>query len=285
MVAKRTKQLGRRVRVAGRGDVNRDRELAGFRPGGRRGLAGPRATGAGAGAADADGATRKPELDAEPDVTREPETEANAISDVHDATAPADEPDTAPEAATASAGPGRVRRAVTALRPRSTRALVVIIVLSALLGGGLAYWFHSEAEALRSAAGAQNEAVIDPVRTNEVATQISGKLEKLWSYDYAQLDKQEGDVRDAATPSFLDDYKQQFQRIKELAPDQQAIVDAKVVDIAVSRLDGNRADLVAFLNQVATTGTSKDTTRAAARPRVSAERVDGQWLVSGVTPF
>ncbi len=193
------------------------------------------------------------------------------------------------ETATADSGvsdaPGRIRRTLTALRLRGTRGLVAVIVLSAILGGGLAYWFHTEAQHLRSAPGAGNEAVVDPVRTNEVATQISDKLVKLWSYDYAQLDKQQDEVRNAATSSFLEDYAQQFQRIKELAPAQQAVVDAKVVDLAVSRLHGDRAELVVFLNQVAAKGDSQDTTRAAARLWVSAELVDGQWLVSAVTPF
>lgn len=269
MVAKRTKPIGRRIRVAGRDSVGGDRE----RTGRTRGLGVPGSRGP---------ATERRAEDPTSHPVTEPDTDAAAEPAEPDAEA-APEAETDAEAepeAEAEAEPA-ARRVPAGLR---TRTLVLIVVLSAVLGIGLTYWFHSESAALRSAA-AGNEAVVNPTRTNEVATQISGKLEKLWSYDYRRLDQQQSEVRGVATKSFLDQYAQQFQRIKELAPAQQAVVQARVVDIAVQRLAGDKAELIVFLNQVAAKGTSQDVTRAAARLHVSATLVDGGWRVSGVTPF
>jgi len=275
VVAKRTKPIGRRIRVAGRGSVGGDRE----RTGRTRGLGVPGSRGP--------AKERRAEESMSHPVT-EPDTETAAEPAAEEQAPEADSAETSdvtPEAesepeAEADDEPA-ARRVSAGLR---TRTFVLIVVLSAVLGTGLTYWFHSESEALRSAA-AGNEAVVNPTRTNEVATQISGKLEKLWSYDYRRLDQQQSEVRGVATKSFLDQYAQQFQRIKELAPAQQAVVQASVVDIAVQRLAGDKAELIVFLNQVAAKGASQDVTRAAARLHVSATHVDGGWRVSGVTPF
>lgn len=290
MVAKRTKPIGRRIRVAGRGSVGGDRE----RTGRTRGLASPGSRGpaterrAGESTShpvtepDADAAADPAEPDAEEQAPEKPEADSAETGDETPQAEGGDTDEAEPEAETDETDDEpAARRVLAGLR---TRTLVLIVVLSAVLGIGLTYWFHSESEALRSAA-AGNEAVVNPTRTNEVATQISGKLEKLWSYDYRRLDQQQSEVRGVATKSFLDQYAQQFQRIKQLAPAQQAVVQARVVDIAVQRLAGDNAELIVFLNQAAAKGASQDVTRAAARLHVSATLVDGSWRVSGVTPF
>lgn len=281
MVAKRTKPIGRRIRVAGRDSVGGDRERTGRTRGlgvpGSRGPATERRaedpTSHPVTEPDTDAAAEPAEPDAEEQAPETPEADTAETAD--------ETPDAEAETEAETDDEPAARRVQAGLR---TRTLVLIVVLSAVLGIGLTYWFHSESAALRSAA-VSNEAVVNPTRTNEVATQISGKLEKLWSYDYRRLDQQQSEVRGVATKSFLDQYAQQFQRIKELAPAQQAVVQARVVDIAVQRLAGDKAELIVFLNQVAAKGTSQDVTRAAARLHVSATLVDGGWRVSGVTPF
>lgn len=273
MVAKRTKPTARRIQVAGRSRVGGDRE----RTGRTRGLGVPGSRGP-ATERRAEEPTSHPVTEPDTETADEPAADEPAAEE-QAPEADSAETDAEPEAE-ADDEPA-ARRVLAGLR---TRTLVLIVVLSAVLGTGLTYWFHSESAGLRSAA-AGNEAVVNPTRTNEVATQISGKLEKLWSYDYRRLDQQQSEVRGVATKSFLDQYAQQFQRIKELAPAQQAVVQASVVDIAVKRLAGDNTELIVFLNQVAAKGASQDVTRAAARLHVSATLVDGGWRVSGVTPF
>ncbi|MGH3567469.1 MAG: hypothetical protein ACRDRH_15825 [Pseudonocardia sp.] len=177
-----------------------------------------------------------------------------------------------------AAGPSRgsVLRAALATRSvlLSTGALVVFLVLAVL--------FAVLDHAARSTPAARNTALTDVAATAEVAGQLGDALETVYSFDFARLDENERAARAVLTPNFAAEFDQLFAQVRELAPQQQAVVSATVTLAAVQTIDGDRAVLVAFMDQQATRVSDAEQLTAAGRLTVTGERVDGRWKISTV---
>jgi hypothetical protein len=72
---------------------------------------------------------------------------------------------------------------------------------------------------------------------------------------------------------------QQFAKIRQLAPPQQAVVAASVPAIAVKSLGGDRAIVLVFLDQQAHQGGEGKPLLATGRLSITAQRVDGRWKI------
>lgn len=177
-----------------------------------------------------------------------------------------------------AAGPSRspVLRAAPSTRSvlLRTGALVVFLILAVLF----AVLDHS----VRSTPAAQNTALTDVAATAEVAGQLGDALETVYSFDFARLDENERAARAVLTPNFAAEFDQLFAQVRELAPQQQAVVSATVTLAAVQTIDGDRAVLVAFMDQQATRVSDAEQLTAAGRLTVTGERVDGRWKISTV---
>jgi Mce-associated membrane protein len=180
-----------------------------------------------------------------------------------------DVPDGEPTAVT---GPGLVARLRTV--PVLAAALVVLIALAAFFGIATA--------SLRGTPAAANSALTDLAATSEVSTQLGDALEVLYSYDFARLDENERAARDVITEGFTPEFERLFAQVRELAPQQQAVVSAVVSVSAVQAIEGDRAVLVAFMDQQATTAASAEQVAAAGRLTVTGELVDGRWKIAAV---
>ena len=55
----------------------------------------------------------------------------------------------------------------------------------------------------------------------------------MYSYDFTRLDENERAARDVITPAFAAQFDQLFAQVRELAPQQQAVVSATVALSAV----------------------------------------------------
>lgn len=176
----------------------------------------------------------------------------------------------------------RGARATDRLPRPGTTGFVVVLLVAALLGAGFAAFATQRAADVRDRLPA-NAAVVQKGATGRAAAEVAAALEQVWAYDYRDLDTSAAALDAATTRRFRDAYADTRARIVELAPPAKAVVTAKVVDIAVQRLRGDRAVLIAFLDQSAT----KDggTAAAGARLRVEAVRVDGRWRVDAIEPF
>lgn len=177
-----------------------------------------------------------------------------------------------------AAGPSRspVLRAAPSTRSvlLLTGALVVFLALAVLF----AVLDHSA----RSTPAAQNTALTDVAATAEVAGQLGDALETVYSFDFARLDENERAARAVITPGFAAEFDQLFAQVRELAPQQQAVVSATVTMAAVQTIEGDRAVLVAFMDQQATRVANDEQLTAAGRLTVTGERVDGRWEISKV---
>ena len=209
-----------------------------------------------------------------------------------------DTPDAAPdEAATAAADPvttaaeSPIKRrpsGVRALRRRSHRrvptpalagALVVLVWLA-----GFAAVQNAD---VRATPSAQNTALVDIGTTAQVSQQVTAALKTVYSFDYTRLDQNEAAARAVITPGFAGQFDQLFRQVRELAPQQQAVVTATVNLVGVESINGDRATLLVFLDQQATraqAGAGPQQLAAAGRLTVTAQRVDGTWKIAAVDP-
>lgn len=188
-----------------------------------------------------------------------------------------DEPEaTEPAETTEPASSGRGRTLLARLRtvPVLAAALVVLVALAVFFGIATA--------SLRGTPAAANTALTDLAATSEVSTQLGDALETLYSYDSSRLDENERAARGVITDAFTPEFDRLFAQVRELAPQQEAVVSAVVNVSAVQRIDGDTAVLVAFMDQQATTAASTEQVAAAGRLTVTGERVDGRWRIAAV---
>jgi len=162
-------------------------------------------------------------------------------------------------------------------------ALVGALVL--LLG--LAVFFAVENAQVRGTPSAQNTALVDIGTTAEVSQQVTAALKTVYSFDYTRLDQNEAAARAVITPGFAGQFDQLFRQVRELAPQQQAVVTATVNLVGVQAIDGDTATLLVFLDQLATraqAGAGPQQLAAAGRLTMTAQRVDGTWKIAAVDP-
>lgn len=166
-----------------------------------------------------------------------------------------------------------------------TVAALVIGVLVLAVAVWFGALFYNELDRLTGSAAASNTALVDVGTTAQVSGQVRDAVEHIYSYDYTRLDDNERAARAVITGPFVEDFGMQFARVRELAPQQQAVVVATVADLAVKGLDGDRAIVVVFIDQQASRGTQARPLMVAGRLTVTAERVEGSWKIADVQPF
>jgi Mce-associated membrane protein len=167
------------------------------------------------------------------------------------------------------------------LRGRPVVALGVALALAVVLAAGSAVADHL----VRSTPSAQNSALVDVGTTADVAGQLNSALETVYSYDFTQLDENERLAREVITPEFAARFELLFGQVRVLAPEQQAVVSATVTSSAVQSITGDRAVLVAFLDQQATranAGAQPQQVNAAGRLTVIGVRVGDTWKIADV---
>lgn len=164
-------------------------------------------------------------------------------------------------------------------------ATLVALVAAVVMALGLAAWFRGEANQLAGSAAASNEALVNAGVTAQVSSQVRDAVQRVFSYDYARLDDDERAASEVITGQYVQSFHQQFARIRELAPSQQAVVVATVPALAVKSLDGDRAIVVVFLDQQAHQGGQAKPLLASGRLSVTAQLVDGKWKISDAEPF
>ena len=161
-----------------------------------------------------------------------------------------------------------------ARRPRTTVALLVVVVL--LLGGAAAMLWREQ----------HRDELVD--RARSTAVEVAGsRTAELLSYEHSSVDAKVRRVADSLTRGFRDEYSQLMTEVvAPAAKQQQVTTTAKVSAASVISATPQRAVCLLFVNQ--TTEAGKGEQRAprvsGSRVRVSLQRVDGRWLVSGLEP-
>lgn len=173
----------------------------------------------------------------------------------------------------------------TVEEPAKRRWLLPVLLLAvAVLLSGAGTWLLIAGQHARSTASATNHALVDPATTAEVSAAVTNALNKIFSYSYDKTEVTEQAADDVLRGKALDTYRELFSQVRTLAPAQKLVLSTRVVHIAVSYLDGDRAQVLAFLDQSATRADTDSTSAAGAQLSVTVKREGNKWVITDLTP-
>ncbi|MCA1191105.1 hypothetical protein [Saccharopolyspora sp. 6V] len=164
-------------------------------------------------------------------------------------------------------------------RSRNTGLVAALLAVTVVLAG-LATWFGVEAYG----AFYGNRALADQAGTSEVNGQITDGVEKIFSYDFADTGKTERAAKDLLVGRAVGEYEQLFTTVKQQAPIQKLVVTTTVKASSVTRLEGDRAEVLLFVDQNATrTDIGGEPSVGPAQVVISAERHGDQWKIANIS--
>lgn len=194
-----------------------------------------------------------------------------------------DKPATAEKATTAEkAAAGQTRNGVfvdpaysatgDGSRTRWTATIVVGVVAVALVAFAIV-------AALKPGTAVDNSAWVDQGESSEVTRQATEGLAALYRYNYETIDDDLANARAFMSPSMQADTDKFLDAIKSNARQSQTATDVDVMDIGLTRLESDKAELLANLN-VSSTRAGVAYGNAMFPIVVNMEKIDGTWVVS-----
>jgi Mce-associated membrane protein len=170
-------------------------------------------------------------------------------------------------------------------RPGRTTRLIVtaVLLLFTVVGGVLSFWFFSEANALRNEGPAANRALIDPGPTSEVNGKISGAVQQVFSYDFANTAKADNAAKNLLTGQAVQQYNQLYTIVKSVAPQQKLVLTTTVQSSAVTMLQGDRAQLLLIVNQNDTRTDTGQSNSFTGQLSVGAVKQGNDWKIEQIT--
>ncbi|MEU2603790.1 hypothetical protein [Streptomyces albus] len=173
----------------------------------------------------------------------------------------------------------RLLSALAALDGRRARGCAVaVLVLALVAGGGLLF----RAQQLTGSPSARNAALTDHAATSRVSGEVGDALARVFSYTPEGLDDTEQAARELLAGKAARQYQTLFARVRRQAREQKLTLATRVVETGVTRLRGDRAELLVFLDQT-TTRADRKPTSAAAQLSVTARREHGDWRIVALT--
>jgi Mce-associated membrane protein len=163
------------------------------------------------------------------------------------------------------------------------RVLIALGVAAVLLVAGAVLLALKNHEA-RANGPLGNEAFVDDARTSQVVAEVTAAIKTVYSYDYKTLDANQAAAKAVITGRFADDFDKVFTPVKQLAPQQQAVLNTTVPAAGLLQLQDDRARLLVMADQQGTRNGSEQVAGTSARLLVEALWVDGHWKIAEVTP-
>ena len=103
------------------------------------------------------------------------------------------------------------------------------------------------------------------------------------SFDYVTLDDDIEQIRNVTTGDLREESVAQLDERRQQITDAQAVVNTTVVGAAVGSADDDSATVFAVLQSTQQTSTSTQAQVQRYRVEIDLTRVDGRWLLSGIT--
>jgi Mce-associated membrane protein len=158
-----------------------------------------------------------------------------------------------------------------------------LVVVGLLLAAG-AVFFKIQADDVSSSTN--NTALLDVAKTAQVKDQVSKATEALFSYDYNNIAKTETAAADLlVNDEVRGKYNLLMGEVKRLAPQQKMVVTCKVTRSAVIRLEGDRADVMVFVDQSSTRADTNKTTAGSAQLHLNAELQGDKWKITAMNTY
>jgi Mce-associated membrane protein len=103
------------------------------------------------------------------------------------------------------------------------------------------------------------------------------------SFDYLTLDEDIQQIRRVTTGDLQKESVDQLDQRRQQITDSEAVVDTKVVGAAVGAADADTATVFAVIQSTQKSKASQQAQVQRYRIEVDLTRVDGRWLLSGIT--
>jgi Mce-associated membrane protein len=173
-------------------------------------------------------------------------------------------------------------------RPTRTRvqtqiSLAIILAVVAVVLAGAAVFFRGKANDLTS--GDSNTALTDSATTSQIKGQLTTAIKQTFSYNYTDLDSTEKSVKANLTGKALCEYDLLFKDVKQYAPQQKIVLDTTVRELAVTRIDGDRAEALVYIDQLSTRVDVNKTVAVGGQFGVRAQRVGDHWKITEFDMF
>lgn len=180
------------------------------------------------------------------------------------------------------------RHAKAEVRPTRSRAqtqisLAIILAVVAIILAGLAVFFRGKANDLNS--GDTNTALTDTATTSQIKGQLTTAIKQTFSYNYTDLASTEKAVKENLTGKALCEYNLLFGEVKQYAPEQKIVLDTTVRELAVVRIDGDRAEALVYIDQLSTRVDVNKTVAVGGQFAVQAHRQGDQWKITEFDMF
>jgi Mce-associated membrane protein len=163
------------------------------------------------------------------------------------------------------------------------RKNLAFVIAGVLLVVGAACWWMAIDPAGSSAA--DNHALVDETATAQVQSDVSRGLTQVLSYDYADPARTTSTLDAVLAGSARKQYDTLFASLQQRAPGQQLVLTAEVQGAAVKELTDDRAKLLVFLDQSSRRADDKEASVSAAQLAVTAKKIKGAWLITGLKPL
>ena len=174
--------------------------------------------------------------------------------------------------------PAPVERPRRGLPPMVRKFAPVVLVLLLLISGGVATWLYFEQY--------RPDQQTDAGAAHAVMRAASDGTVAVLSYSFDSLDKDFANAKSHLTGDFLSYYSQFSQAsLAPVAKQKSMKTTARVSEAAVSELHPDSAVVLVFVDQNTTIKDSPQTSLAVTSALVQMTRTNGNWKISGFTPF
>ncbi|MFE3292215.1 hypothetical protein [Rhodococcus sp. NPDC059234] len=157
--------------------------------------------------------------------------------------------------------------------PAPRRGAVVLVGFALVVTSGALVWTHRQAVTAETARGGAIAAA-------------PGRVEALLSYNAQTVDQDLAAAATGTTGSFKEGFVDfSTKTVAPQSKEQGLSTRARVVDVGFLGGTRDHAQLLLFVDQITTSVAHPAPASTSSRVRVGVDLVDGQWLVSEVTPI
>jgi Mce-associated membrane protein len=164
------------------------------------------------------------------------------------------------------------------MRMRTVWRPLVLALALALAGVGVLAFTDRQRETSPSA----NRVLLDAQATTKVTGDVSSALATIFSYRHGDTASTERAAARLLEGKAAQQYRGLFAQVKKQSPAQKLDLNTRVVRAGVSRLNGDTAQLLVFLDQQSTRNGKAAGGTAAAQLVVTAHLRDGQWRIAEI---
>lgn len=137
------------------------------------------------------------------------------------------------------------------------------------------------AKATDLASAGSNRAVTDSALTSDVSGELKRILERVLSYDYADLDTTAKAAGEGLTGKARCQYDALYGQVRQSAAAQKLVLTTTVHEIGFTELSTDQASALVFLDQTSSRGDTRQSSQAGAQLTLQAQRQAGHWQVTG----